>query len=200
MGARVENHRPTTVSITSTSTFFAMTPPPVRHSQIVYQGRAFAVRVDEIEFQPGRTTRLDVIEHSGAVTILPLDAGGQIWFIRQYRHSAGATILELPAGTLKPGEDPALAANRELQEEIGMKAETLEYLAGFWLAPGYSSEYMHVYLATGLTPSALAQDEDEVIRVEKISIHRAVELALTNELRDSKSLVSVLLAARKLGW
>lgn len=174
--------------------------PPVLNSKVVYEGRAFKVRVDEVEFLPGRTAKLDIVEHTGAITILPLDEAGNIWFIRQYRHSARETILELPAGTLKVGEDPALAANRELQEEIGMKAATLEYLCGFWLAPGYSTEFMHIYLATGLSPSVLAQDEDEVIVVDKIPTKQAVALALDNTLRDSKSFVAILLAARKLGW
>ncbi|MGH2523197.1 MAG: NUDIX hydrolase [Anaerolineales bacterium] len=174
--------------------------PNVRSTQTVYRGQAFSVRVDEVEFRPGQTTRLDIVEHTGAVTILPLDGLGNIWFIRQYRHSAGETLLELPAGTLGPGEDPALGADRELQEEIGMRAGKLERLGGFWLAPGYSTEFMHVFLATALTASQLEQDEDEVITVETLPVARALELALGGELRDAKSLASLLLAARRFGW
>ena len=174
--------------------------PRVHHSETVYRGRAFSIRVDEVEMKPGVIARLDIIDHPNAVTILPLDAEGNVWFIRQYRHSAGDYLLELPAGTLKPNEDPALAANRELQEEIGMRAEHLEELSTFWLAPGYSTELMHVYLATGLSPSQLAQDEDEVITVEKIPAAQAPALAQQGRLRDAKSLVAVLLAARQLGW
>ncbi len=174
--------------------------PKVHHSEITYRGRAFWVRVDEVEMKPGVIARLDIIDHPNAVTILPLDAEGNIWFIRQYRHSAGETLLELPAGTLKPDEDPAAAANRELQEEIGMRANHLEELSTFWLAPGYSTELMHVYLATGLSASQLAQDEDEVITVEKVPAAEAPALAQRGRLRDAKSLVAVLLAARRLGW
>jgi ADP-ribose pyrophosphatase len=176
-----------------------MLPKP-QHSEIVYRGRAFAVRVDEVEIKPGVISRLDIVEHTGAVTILPLDEAGDVWFIRQYRHPAGETLLELPAGTLKPGEDPALAANRELQEEIGMRAERLEPIASFWLAPGYSTELMHVYLATGLSEAPLAQDEDEVISVERIPAAQAPALALDGTLRDAKSIAAVLTAARRLGW
>ena len=175
-------------------------PPKAQHSEIVYRGRAFAVRVDEVEIKPGVVSRLDIVEHTGAVTILPLDEAGDIWFIRQYRHPAGETLLELPAGTLKPGEDPALAANRELQEEIGMRADRLELIASFWLAPGYSTELMHVYLATGLSEAPLAQDEDEVITIEKIPARQAPALALDGTLRDAKSIAAVLAAARRLGW
>ena len=174
--------------------------PKLISAETHYHGRAFNLRIDEVEYSPGHTHRLDIIEHPGAVTILPVDEAGNVWFIRQYRHAASEHLLELPAGTLKPGEDPALAANRELQEEIGMRAEHLEELARFWLAPGYSTELMIVYVATGLSASQLDQDEDEVISVEQIPTGEAMLLAENGGLRDAKSLVAVLLAGRKLGW
>ncbi len=174
--------------------------PKVLKSEPIYQGRTFLLRVDELEIRPGVTTRLDIVEHTGAVTILPLDTEGNIWFIRQYRHSAGAILLELPAGTLGKGEDPRAGAERELQEEIGMKPGRLEHLLDFWLAPGYSTELMRAYLATDLTPSQLEQDEDEMIEIEKIPVARAVAMAASGEMNDSKSLVSVLVAAKRFGW
>jgi ADP-ribose pyrophosphatase len=174
--------------------------PKVIHSETRYQGRAFSVRVDEVEIRPGQVVRLDVIEHTGAITLLPLDEAQNVWFVRQYRHAAGQTLLELPAGTLNPGEEPAVAANRELQEEIGMRAERLEQLASFYLAPGYSTELMHVFLAQGLSPSVLAQDEDEVISVEKVPAGQVLGLIQRGELRDAKSLAAILLAARRFGW
>jgi len=174
--------------------------PKVLKSETVYRGRVFNVRVDEVELRPGQSARLDIVEHTGAVTMLPLDHENNLWFIRQYRHSAGEVMLELPAGTLEPDEAPEAGAARELQEEIGMRAGKLERLCGFWLAPGYSTEFMHVYLATGLTPSQLEQDEDEIITVEKVPAARALALAESGEVRDSKSLVSLFVAARRLGW
>ena len=177
-----------------------MHAPKLIRTETVYRGRTFNLRVDEIELGPGRSTRLDIVEHTGAVTMLPLDSQNNIWFIRQYRHSAGGVILELPAGTLGRAEDPLAGAARELQEEIGMKAGKLEPLTSFWLAPGYSTEYMHVFLATDLSPSKLEQDEDEMIAVEKIPPARALALATLGELQDSKSLVALYTAARKLGW
>jgi ADP-ribose pyrophosphatase len=175
-------------------------PVQVLSSEVQYRGRAFDVRVDEVVVRPGTTSRLDIVDHPDAVTVLPLDAAGNVWFIRQYRHAAGQVLLELPAGTLKPGEDPGPAANRELQEEIGMRAEQLEPIAEFYLAPGYSTEKMYVFLATGLSESALDQDEDEDITVEKVPLGRVLALAAGGELVDAKSLVAVLLAARQLGW
>ncbi len=174
--------------------------PKLLKSETLYRGRTFSLRVDELEIRPGVSTRLDIVEHGGAVTILPLDHENNIWFIRQYRHSAGGVLLELPAGTLAEGEDPLAGAERELQEEIGMRPGKLEWLLDFWLAPGYSTELMRIYLAADLTPSKLAHDEDEVIVVEKIPTARAVEMAVGGELVDSKSLVGVLVAARRFGW
>jgi len=121
--------------------------PKLLKSETLYRGRTFSLRVDELEIRPGVSTRLDIVEHGGAVTILPLDHENNIWFIRQYRHSAGGMLLELPAGTLAEGEDPLAGAERELQEEIGMRPGKLEWLLDFWLAPGYSTELMRVYLA-----------------------------------------------------
>src|SRR3972149_119390 len=109
--------------------------PKVLKTEKIYRGRAFTVRVDEVEYRPGYSTPLEIVEHTGAVTMLPLDHENNVWFIRQYRHSVGETILELPAGTLKPGEDPATGADRQLQEERGVRAGKLGRLLSFWVAP-----------------------------------------------------------------
>lgn len=175
-------------------------PPRILRSETVFRGRAFGVRLDEVEYAPGRTMRMEIVEHVGAVTVLPLDDAGRVWFIRQYRHSVGETILELPAGTLHGDEDPALGAQRELQEEIGMRAARLELLTTFWLAPGYSTEKMHAYLATGLTPAPLPQDADERIEVAPLPVAEALAAVERGEVRDAKSLATLFAAARRLGW
>jgi ADP-ribose pyrophosphatase len=163
------------------------------HSQIMYQGRAFKVRQDEVRLPGGGSTRLDIVEHSGAITILPLDTANNIWFVRQYRHAASEFLLELPAGTLEQGELPLEAAQREIREEIGMAAETLTLLGEFFLAPGYSTEYMYIYLATGLYPAPLQQDEDEFLSIEKIPVSQIHRLMAEGTLRDAKSLVGLFL-------
>lgn len=160
-----------------------------------YQGKAFTVRQDEVRLPNGKTTHLDIVEHSGAVTILPVDGKGNIWFVRQYRHAAGFEILELPAGTLEKGEAPFDCAHREIQEEIGMKAGNIEKIGEFYLAPGYSTEFMHVYLATDLSPSSLPGDDDEFLEVEKYSIPQVFEMAQSGEIKDAKTLAILLLAA-----
>lgn len=174
--------------------------PKVLKSEIIFRGRAFGVRLDEVEYAPGRTTRMEIVEHVGAVTMLPLDDAGRLWFIRQYRHSVGELLLELPAGTLHGDEDPALGAQRELQEEIGMRAARLELLTTFWLAPGYSTEKMYAYLATDLTPAPLPQDDDERIEVVRLPVAEALAAVERGEVRDAKSLAVLFAAARRLRW
>jgi ADP-ribose pyrophosphatase len=166
-------------------------------SQRVFSGRAFNVRVDQVRLNSGPLVSWEVIEHTGAVAVVPLDEEGNVFMVRQYRHSVRAELLELPAGTVKPGEDPDSTAMRELQEEIGMTAADLKLIGEFFLAPGYSSELMRVYLAHGLTPASLPPDEDEVIQVEKILFPDAVRMAINGQIRDAKSVAGLLLAAHR---
>jgi len=160
----------------------------------IYHGRAFNLRRDEVRMQNQNTVYLDIIEHIGAVTILPLDNDGRILFIRQYRHATGKELLELPAGTLDPAELPENCALREIREETGYAAGKLIKIGEFFLAPGYSTEYMHVYLASDLRPDPLPGDEDEFISLEPIPIRQAYDMALNGELQDGKSLAALLLA------
>jgi ADP-ribose pyrophosphatase len=174
--------------------------PKVIKSEHGYQGRNFRVRADQVELEPGFVVKLDVVEHADSVVMLPLDDEQHIWFERQYRHPVGKTLLELPAGTSNPGEAPVETANRELQEEIGMRAEHFDELARFYLAPGYSNEFMTAFLVRGLSPSALQPDEDERIVVEKVPVSNMLSLIQTGQITDVKSLAPLLLAARRFGW
>ncbi len=163
-------------------------------SETVYTGRAFQVEVVDARMPDGAVRRFDLVRHPGAVTIIPLDAGGRIWFVRQYRFGANAPLLELPAGTLNPGEDPAACAAREVREETGMAAKKLVKLGEFYLAPGYSTEYMHIFLATDLYPDQLPGDEDEFLQIEAIPADQVLQMARDNQLNDGKTLAALLLA------
>ena len=147
----------------------------------------------------GHETRIDLVIHPGAVTLIPREEDGTIWFVRQYRHATGGYLLELPAGTLEQGEDPASTASRESREEIGMSPGRLEDLGGFFLAPGYSSEYMHVYLATDLVPDPLARDSDEIIEIEKLTPPEVVAQLHGGGFQDAKTLAALQLAGKELG-
>ena len=162
-------------------------------SEVVYQGRVFDVRRDQVRMPSGRLAYLDVVAHRGAVTIIPVDEQGQIWFIRQYRHPALSTLLELPAGVKEPGEAPETSALREIREEIGMAARQIQKVGEFFLAPGYSTEYMHVYLARDLVPDRLEGDEDEYLSVERVPCEHAYQLAESGAIQDAKSLAALLL-------
>jgi ADP-ribose pyrophosphatase len=169
----------------------------VRSSK-VFKGRAIKVWVDEVRYPDGREVRIEVIHHPGAVTILPIDEEGFIWFVRQYRHPAGQLLLELPAGTLEPGEPPKITAAREIREEIGMRAEKLTLLGSFFVAPGYSDEYMHTYLAEGLSHDPLELDAGEFLNVEKYSIKETYAIFDRGEIIDAKTIAVLAIARQRL--
>jgi ADP-ribose pyrophosphatase len=162
--------------------------------ETVYSGRAFTIRRDTLRLPDGHETRFDIVEHVGSVIIIPLDGQGNLLFVRQYRHAAGLDLLELPAGTLNKDEAPDACAHREIREETGMAAGQMQHLGGFYLAPGYSTEYMHVYLATDLRPDPLEADADEFLTVESIPLARAMAIARAGEILDAKTLAAILLA------
>jgi ADP-ribose pyrophosphatase len=165
----------------------------VIHSEKKYQGKAFDVRQDQVRLPDGQMVRLDIVEHVGAVTLIPLDETGRIWFVRQYRHATGKLLLELPAGTIEPGEPPEDCAHREIREETGMACKELLKVGEFYLAPGYSTEYMYVYQATGLYPDPLPGDSDEFLSIERIPLEQAYQMAKNGEIQDAKSLVGLFL-------
>jgi len=169
-------------------------PYELIRSEIVYPGRAFTVRSDRLRLPDGNETKLDIVQHVGSVVILPVDHDGNLVFVRQYRHATGLELLELPAGTLDEDEAPETCARREMREETGMAASKLEHLGGFYLAPGYSTEYMNVYLATDLHEDPLEADADEFLSVERIGIKKALEMAERGEMPDAKSLAAFFLA------
>jgi len=169
-------------------------PFEVVQREILYRGKVFNIRQDHVRLPDGKLAKWDIIDHPAAVTILPVDSEGLIWFIRQYRLPAGKELLELPAGVLEEDEDPEMGAQREIREEIGMSADDLEQIGSFFLAPGYSTEYMHVFLGRSLRHEPLAQDEDEFIRVEKMSYKQALDSIELGEIQDAKSLVALFLA------
>lgn len=167
-------------------------------SETVYQGKAFDVHRDQVLLPDGKNTRLDVVIHPGAVTLIPVDSHGRILFVRQYRHAVGKVLLELPAGTLNPGEQPDTCASREVREETGMSASKLEKIGEFFLAPGYSTEFMYIYLASGLQPAPLPGDEDEFITVEPVIVGDVMNLISGGKIQDAKSLAALFLAAPHL--
>jgi ADP-ribose pyrophosphatase len=163
-------------------------------SEVLLQGRVFKIRRDEVEMPDGRETKFDIVEHGGSVIIIPIDHEGNLLFVRQHRYAVGVDLLELPAGT-RDGEEPfADCAAREVREETGMEAGNLKKVGEFYLAPGYSTEYMEVFLATDLRENPLDADEDEFLTLVKIPMKEAYAMAARGDMPDSKSLAALLLA------
>jgi 8-oxo-dGTP pyrophosphatase MutT (NUDIX family) len=163
-------------------------------SEVLLQGRTFKVRRDTLKMPDGRETKLEIIEHGGSVVLVPVDHEGNVLFVRQYRHATGREILELPAGTREEGEPYEECAAREIREETGMEAGRLQKVGEFYLAPGYSSEFMAVFLATDLKHNPLDADDDEFLQVEKVPVQEVDILFQRGEVPDSKSLAAWLLA------
>jgi ADP-ribose pyrophosphatase len=136
--------------------------------------------------------RRQVIEHPGAVTIIPLVDGERVCLIRNYRAAVGKTLVELPAGTLEPHESPLATAQRELQEETGYTAQRWRELPGFFTSPGILNERMHLFVAEGLTPGPPAREEGEQIDNLVVPWRTAVAMAERGEIEDAKSLVGIL--------
>lgn len=167
-------------------------------SEPLFQGRAFRIRRDWLKTPDGRETKFDIVEHGGSVIVVPIDEQGNILFVRQYRHAAGTDLLELPAGTRDGGEPYEVCAAREMREETGMAAGKLEHIGDFYLAPGYSTEFMAVFLAANLSHDPLEADEDEFLQVEKIPMKKAIEMAERGDVPDAKSLAALFLARPRL--
>ena len=171
-------------------------PERVVASRRIFAGRILSVREDTVELADGRRTQREVVEHGEVVVMVPVDASGQVLLVRQYRLPAGQSLLEVPAGSVDPGESVEEAVQRELQEETGYRADRLQRLGGFFISPGYCTEFMHLFLATGLSEAAAAADADEWITVERFPLAEALRLVASGDIRDAKSIIGLLLAER----
>ena len=167
---------------------------PINHESEEYKTQLFTVKRVNLSFPDGKARDYDLIDIQNAVTILPLDDDGNVHFVSQYRIGARRELLELPAGKIEDDEDPLLTAKRELREEIGMSAETWTRLGGFYMTPGYATEYMHCYLAQGLIPDALSPDADEFLNVTRIPLPEVMTMIEEKTIEDSKTLAVFMFA------
>lgn len=171
--------------------------PQVIGSRRVHDGW-LGLRIDSLRYASGREGTIDVVEHRGGVTLVAFDAQDRLLLVRQYRHALGRDLLELPAGTIDPGESPDVCAERELQEETGYRPERMEKLGGFYSAPGYCTEYLHVFLCTDLVESKLEGDED-AIHVVPLALEETLRLIASGEIEDAKTVGALLLYLRSRG-
>lgn len=164
--------------------------------RVIHRGKIFAL-VQEVLQVAGRRTVRDTLVHPGAVVILPLLPGGRVVFVRQYRRSIRRELLELPAGTLEPGESPRRCAARELEEETGWRARRLRRLMMFYPAPGTTSERLILFRAWDLVPGRVKLDTDELVRPAVLSLREALARVRRGTIRDGKTIIALLLAAAR---
>jgi len=168
-------------------------------STLRWQGRTVRVLSERVRIPNGFEVDLDVVRHPGAATVVPLDGDGSVLMVRQYRHTVGAWLLEIPAGKLaSPGEDPRECARRELEEEAGVRAGTLRELGPIYVSPGFCDERIWLYLATDLEPGRQALEDDEVLSLERVPFAEAERRAASGEILDAKSSCAILRAAALL--
>ena len=165
----------------------------------IFSGRVFNIHVDTVRLPNDAVSTREVVEHYGGVGVLALDDDNNILMVQQFRYGAGDVFLEIPAGKLERGEDPAECGIRELREETGMNAGEYELLAKMYPTPAYCSECIYIYLARGLTPAAGGQnlDEGEFLQVKRIPSDKALEMCMNGEITDAKTLVAVFRYARE---
>ena len=170
-----------------------MNEEKVLSSEIIYEGRAFTVRVDTIQTVDGRNTTRDIVEHNECVVIVAIDPDSKVLLVKQYRLPAGKPLLEIPAGGIDGDEEPADAVRREMQEETGYLPQTITKLGGFYSSPGFCTEYLHLYLATDLVPSRLVAEDTAGITLVRINPQEITERIQSGEICDAKSIAGLLM-------
>lgn len=167
----------------------------------VYSGRIINVDVDTVRFPNGKQGELEMVRHPGASAVVPFlsDPAGedpQVLLLRQYRYAAERYIYEIPAGKLDGNEDPELCARRELREETGMQADTIEHLTTIYTTPGFTDERIHLFMATGLTRAGEAElEHDEFVEPEPTTLSDALHMIATGKIVDSKTVCALLFVA-----
>ena len=163
-------------------------------SEKIYEGRIISLRKDTVELENGKTALREVVEHPGGVCVVPVTDDNHIIFVRQYRYPFGEALLEIPAGKLNPGEDHFECGKRELLEETGAIPSEYSYMGVLYPTTAYLTEKIHMYLAKGLSFSSQSLDDDEFLDVVKVPFEKAVEMVMSNEIKDSKTQIAVLKA------
>jgi ADP-ribose pyrophosphatase len=178
-----------------------MSPPRTIKSEKRYSGKVFNLILDEVEYPSGNRGIREVAEHPGGSVILPLFDDGSVLLVRQFRYPVKKELYELPAGKLDPGESPDLCAARELEEETGFIAASIKKLTAIYTTPGFCSEQLHIYVATGLKKSPRGQklEEGEMdLKLKQLPFEQVVKMIEQGEIVDSKTICGILLVDRTL--
>lgn len=157
----------------------------------IYSGKVVVLNLETVALPNGASVELEIVRHPGAAAIVPLKPDGTVILVRQYRHAAGGYIYEIPAGKLDRGEAPLACAARELEEEVGWRAERFELLTSIFTAPGFADEVIHIYAATGLTPGRQNLDHDEILEIVEVPLEKAIRMIQAGEIRDGKTIAGL---------
>lgn len=160
-------------------------------STSIYEGQVIKVKVDDVLLPNGNTSKREIVEHQGAVAVLPLTPDGKMVAVRQFRKPLEQSIVEIPAGKLERGENPLDCAMRELKEETGFKAGKYEHISSFYTSPGFANEILHLYLATDLTEGELQLDEDEFVELMYLTLEEAKQLHADGQICDAKTVLAL---------
>lgn len=172
-------------------------PQPGRRT--IYRGRKVELALQEVRLDDGSVAEREVVVHRGAVALVPMVDDDHVCLVENRRYAVGATLLEVPAGTIDPGESPDATAERELREETGYEADRIERVGGWWVSPGVMNERMHLYRCTGLRPGPTDHQPDEHLVPVVVAWDEAVRMALDGRLDDAKSILAILLCDRLRG-
>ena len=165
----------------------------------IYEGRVINLRRDTVELENGKSATREVVEHSGGVCVVPIMDDGTLLLVEQFRYPFGEVLLEVPAGKLNPGEDHFECGKRELLEETAAIPQEYTYMGELYPTTAYLTERIHMYLAKGLTFAEQNLDDDEFLDVVKIPFNEAVEMVMSNKIKDSKTQIAILKAKIMLG-
>jgi ADP-ribose pyrophosphatase len=170
----------------------------ITQSTEIFKGRIVYLQVHDVRLANGMASTREVVHHQGAVAVVVTDDKHNVLLVQQYRLPAGKVMWEIPAGILEPDEEPEACAIRELQEETGYKPLSLAGLGGIHPAPGYTTEFIHIYWAREFVESKLESDEDEFVEAYWKPLSDAIEMITSGEITDSKTITAVLRVAREL--
>ena len=160
-------------------------------SNLIFEGRAVKLRIDTIQMSDGRQTTREIVEHSECIAVVAIDENSNVLLVKQFREAIEKELLEIVAGGIDPGEDVETAVKREMQEETGYLPQKLVRLGGFYSAPGYATEYIHLYLATDLVPSRLIAEDTEGINVVRIPLSQIRKMLTSDKICDAKSIAGL---------
>lgn len=166
------------------------------NSKQIFDGVIIKLFVDDIELPNGKPSHREIVRHPGAVCVIPITDDGDVIMVKQFRYPFSKVLLEVPAGKLEPGEDPLEAVKRELEEESGVCAESIQFMGELYTTVAFTDEKIYTYIATGLTFKESHPDDDEFLEVVKIPLKRLVDMVMNGEIKDSKTQVAILKAEK----